>query len=246
MEGLKQGSYTRTEGRASANTYPRFFTDSVKDHVASAREGRDIFKAEERVEIIMPGISQLTKPVERVTQEHIDRWPEEYKRFKSGQEMSADGVPLEQWPILKREMVLELKYLGFMTVEQIADMSEHAIQRIPMMGRRLKELAKAYLDDEQAGALLAKTTAQNEKMAAIVAEQNEKIANQAAMLEKLSATIVAMQNAPSAIETHIPGRHDPVEAFRQTQPEALGGESALASLPAPRARKGRANAETAA
>ena len=80
MAELKQGSYTRTQGAPSSNTYPRFFTESVKDHVASAREGRDIFKPEERVEIIMPGISQLTKPVEKVSQEHVDRWPSKTTR----------------------------------------------------------------------------------------------------------------------------------------------------------------------
>lgn len=242
MSELKQGSYTRTEGRSAGGTYPRFFTDSVKDHVASAREGRDIFKAEERVEIIMPGISQLTKPVERVTQEHIERWPEEYKKFKAGQEMSVDGTPLEQWPILKREMVLELKYLGFMTVEQVAEMSEHAIQRIPMMGRRLKELAKAYLDDEQAGAILARTTAANERQEAIIAEQNEKIANLSALTEKLSAQVIALQNAPSAIATHIPGMHDPVAAAQQAQPQPQASQSALMDLPAPRGRKAKAEA----
>jgi hypothetical protein len=235
---LGQGSYTRTQGAAPSSTYPRFFTDSVKDHIASAQEGRDIFKPEDRVEIIMPGISQLTKPVERVTQEHVDRWPEEYKKFKSGQEMSVDGIPLEQWPVLKREMVLELKYLGFMTVEQIAEMSEHAVQRIPMMGRRLKELAKAYLDDEHAAALLTQTTAANERLESTIKEQNEKIANQAQMLERLSAQMLALQNAPSAIATHVPGMHDPVEAARQAQTQQPVAQSSLMDLPAPRKRRG--------
>jgi hypothetical protein len=234
---LKQGSYTRTEGRASSNTYPRFFTDSVRDNLASEQQGRDIFKPEERVEIIMPGISQLTKPVEKVRQEHIERWPEEYRKFKAGQEMSVDGIPLEQWPILKREQVLELKFLGFMTVEQIADMSEHAIQRIPMLGRRLKQLAEAYLDEEKAGALLASTTAANERQERIIAEQNEKIANLSAMTEKLSSQLIALQNAPSPIATYVPGAHDPVEAARQAQQQAAGAQSSLNDLPAPRARR---------
>ncbi len=245
MSELKQGSYTRTEGRQAGGVYPRFFTESVKDHLASAREGRDIFKPEERVEIIMPGISQLTKPVERVTQEHIDRWPDDYKRFKAGQEMALDGTPLEQWPILKREMVLELKHLGFMTVEQVAAMSDLAIQRIPMLGRRLKELAKAYLDDEQASALLARTTAEKERQDTIIAEQNEKIANLSALAEKLSAQVLMLQNAPSAIATHVPGMHDPIAAAQQAQMQPEASQSALMDLPAPRQRRGKA-AETAA
>ena len=239
MAELKQGSYTRTQGAPSSNTYPRFFTESVKDHVASAREGRDIFKPEERVEIIMPGISQLTKPVEKVSQEHVDRWPEEYKRFKAGMEMSVDGIPLEQWPILKREMVLELKYLGFHTVEQVAGMTDMAMQRIPMMGRRLKLLAESYLDDEKAGALLTQTTAANERQERIIAEQNEKIAQQGKLLESVSAQLIALQNRPSEIATYVPGMHDPIghaqqQVGQQQMPPAA--QSSLMDLPAPRKR----------
>ena len=233
---MKQGTYTRTEGRQAGGTYPRFFTDSVKDHAASAQEGRDIFKAEERVEIIMPGISQITKPVFKVTQEHVDRWPDEYKKFKAGMEMSVDGTPLEQWPILKREQVLELKYMDFKTVEQVAEMSEHAIQRIPMWGRRLKELAGAYLDEEQASALLARTTADKERMASTIAEQNEKIANLSAMCERLGSQLLNLQNAPSPISTYIPGQHDPIGLAQQAQPQAPAAQSSLADLPAPRKR----------
>jgi hypothetical protein len=247
MSELRQGSYTRTEGRQAGGTYPRFFTDSVKDHLASAQEGRDIFKAEERVEIIMPGISQITKPVFKVTQEHTERWPDEYKKFKAGQEMSVDGIPLEQWPILKREQVLELKYLGFLTVEQIAEMSEHAIQRIPMLGRRLKDLAIAYLDDEQAGALLARTTAEKDMMSGVIAEQNEKIANLSQMCERLGSQLLTLQNAPSPIATYTPSLGDPVEQARQMQalPQPAA-QSSLADLPAPRRRGRPPNAEKVA
>lgn len=246
MSELRQGSYTRTEGRQAGGTYPRFFTDSVKDELASAREGRDIFKAEERVEIIMPGISQITKPVFKVTSEHTDRWPEEYKKFKAGQEMSVDGIPLEQWPILKREQVLELKYLGFMTVEQVAEMSEHAIQRIPMMGRRLKELAAAYLDDEKASALVARTTAANARLESLIAEQNEKLANMSQLCERLSSELLNLKNAPSPIATHIPGMNDPAEAarqgFGQLQIQQAVPQSSLMDLPAPRTKKNKAEA----
>jgi hypothetical protein len=245
MQELKQGSYTRTQGAPASNTYPRFFTDSVKDHIASAQEHRDIFKPEERVEIIMPGISQLTKPVEKVNQSHIERWPEEYKKFKSGQEMSVDGIPLEQWPILKREQVLELKYLGFMTVEQVASMSEHAIQRIPMLGRRLKELAGAYLDDEKASAVLARATGETERLESIVAEQNAKIENLSSMLERVSTQLLNMQNAPSPIATYVPGQHDPIGHAQQMQPQQPAAQSSLMDLPAPRKRKASADASVA-
>jgi hypothetical protein len=238
---LGQSSYVRTHSGADmSKVYPRFFNDTVQDQIASAREGRPIFKEEERVEIIMPGISQLTKPVERVTQEHIDRWPEAYKAFKSGQEMSVTGTPLEQWPILKRPQVLELKAAGFLTVEQVAEMSDHAIQRVGMMGRRLKELAVGYLDDEKGQASLAKATAERDRQERIIEEQNEKIANLQAMLERVSADLIAIQNRPHPIATYVPGQHDPIGASVQAQPQPPSAQSSLMDLPAPRQRKGKA------
>lgn len=237
---LSQGTYVRANSGADmSKVYPRFFMDTVQDQVASAQQGRAIFKEEERVEIIMPGISQLTKPVERVTQEHIDRWPEAYKAFKAGQELSVSGVPLEQWAILKRAQVLELKHQGFVTVEQVAGMSDLAVQKLGMGGLRLRQLAQSYLDDEVAQAELARTTAENERQKQLIAEQGEKIQNLSAMLERVNADLIAMQNRPSPIATYVPGQHDPAEIARQAAPMPPAAESSLADLPAVRARPGR-------
>lgn len=237
---LGQGTYVRANSGADmSKVYPRFFEDTIVDPVASAREGREIYKTVDRVEIIMPGISQLTKPVENVTQEHIDRWSDQYKAFKAGQEMAVGGVPLEQWPILKRAQVLELKSMGFLTVEQVAEMSDHAAQRIGMGGSRLKQLAKSYLDDEVAQAEIARTTAENSQLKQTVAEQGEQIRNLSAMLERVSADLIALRNAPSPIATHIPAMADPAEAFRQAQSLEAAAQSSLADLPMPTPRRRR-------
>src|ERR1700674_1234177 len=124
---LAHGTYTRTDGMPGGDrNYPRFFLHDEQDQLATEQQGRPIFKSEERVEIIMPG-NPLTRPVQRVTDEHRQKWPEQYKAFKQGQEMSVEGTPLEQWPILKRAQVLELKALGHLTVEHVATMDDLAI-----------------------------------------------------------------------------------------------------------------------
>lgn len=237
---LTQGTYVRANsGSDMSKVYPRFFMDTVQDQIASAQQGRAIFKEEERVEIIMPGISQLTKPVERVTQEHIERWPEAYKAFKAGREMAVDGVPLEQWPVLKRPQVLELKYLGFVTVEQIASMSDLAVQKLGMGGLRLKQLAQSYLDDEVAQAEMAKVTAENERQKQQLAEQGEQIRNLSAMLERVNTDLISLQNRPSPIATYVPGQHDPAEIARHATPQPSPATSSLSDLPTMRARPGR-------
>jgi uncharacterized coiled-coil protein SlyX len=239
---LKQGSYTRTNGGQAEGIWPEFFLDTIEDPVASAREGRQCFKDEERVRLHFPG-DQTKKPVFKVTQEYIERWPDAYKAFKEGVEPSVNGTPLEQWPVLRKAHVLELKALGFRTVEDVAAMSDLATQKVGMGGPRMKQLAQVFLDDSLAQALVNKVTAENEALTSRIGELENKLENQTQLLERVSSQLIALQNTPSPIATHIPGMHDPVAAAQQ----AMGGaqmaqqpaQSSLANLPAPRQRRQR-------
>jgi hypothetical protein len=212
--------YTRTNGadpRApSNNVWPRFFTDIVPDEIASVREGRRCFREEERVEIYMPG-NNLNIPVHRVTDEHRQRWPKEYEAFKAGREPVLNGTPIEEWPALNRAQVAELKYLNFRTVEEIADANDLSLQRIGMGGRTLRDRAKAFLDDAHAIAVVEKTTAELDKRNAENESLKMQVAQQGELLGRLQAQLIAMQNAPNPLQTHIPGQHDPMEVARQQQ-----------------------------
>ena len=237
---LINGSFTRTNGAApgQAAVYPRFFMEAVQDIVASEQQGRPIFRDEERVEIIMAG-NPYSKPVHRVTHEHKERWSKEYEAFRKGEEIALEGTPLEQWPVLKRSMVLELKALGFQTVDQIADMSDHAVQRIPMYGRRLKELAGAFMDDAKASALVTAATAANDRKDAEIAALRLQVENMASQMNTMFAQVQDKLNAPHPIASAIPGMSDPAEFARQAQGAQAPAQSSFADLPAPGARKRR-------
>lgn len=242
---LKQNTYTRTYGAAADGVWPEFILETIEDPLATAREGYQCFKEEERVRLHFPA-DQTKKPVFKVTQEHKDRWPEEYKAFKEGHEVSAKGIPLEQWPVLRKSQVLMLKALSFRTVEDVAAMSDLATQKIGMGGMRLKQLAQGFLDDAASQRLLAVATAESEQLKQTVNEQAEKIANLSQMLERLSADLIALRNAPNPIATYVPGQHDPAEAARQAFPREDVAQSALSDLPAPRRRGKQASSEAAA
>lgn len=233
---IANGTYTRTysfdpdEGRMLV----RFFIESIPDELASAREGRPIFKDQERVELMTPGNS-LNIPVHIVTDEHRQRWPKQYEAFRKGMDIAVDGMPLEQWPILRRSQVLELKAMNFTTVEQLADMNDHATQRM-MGGMRLRTLAKAFLDEAHAGAEFSRITAENERKDQEIAELKRAVAEQGQLLDRVSRQLVDLQSAPNPIQTFLPASVDPMEALRRA-PEAPP-PSSLADLPAPR-RRGR-------
>lgn len=241
MQNIPNAAYTRTNGfgnEGADKTIPRFYIEDIPDELASQREGRPIYRSEERVELLIPG-NMLNIKVDIVADYHRQRWPEAYAKFRQGQEIAIEGTPLEQWPILKRAQVLELKALNLLTVEHVRDMSDTVCQRF-MGGMRLRTLAKAYLDDAEAGALLAEKTAEAERRAAENAEQKAQIEELKSLVNRLHDEVQTLRNAPSPIATTIPGMGDPLQQMQQQQPVLQQpARSALDSIPEVRKRPGR-------
>jgi len=237
---LQQGSFTRTNGANpdQSRVWPQFFTDTIVDEAASAREGRPIFREEERVKVIMPG-NALHIPVFKVGPEHIERWPEQYKAFKAGLEPAVDGTPLEEWPILRKPQVAELKHIGIRTVEEMAEVSDAVVQRMGMGGRHLKEAAKAFLDD---AARIALTESQAHKIGQLESQNAalaQQIESQGALLQQLHSELQGLKNAPSPLATHIPGMHDQIALAGQAQAAEPVVGSSLDSFATRRGGRGK-------
>jgi hypothetical protein len=219
---VSNGAFTRTNsfGPGAERNYPRFFVESVEDKAASVNAGRPIFHDEERIEIIMPG-NPYTRPVQRVTDEHRQKWPKEYQAFKAGLELAADGTPLEEWPRLKRSQVLELKALGFQTVEHVASMDDQAVQRVGIGGRQLRELAKAFLDDAARAAEVERLADANAKKDVELDALRRQVTELGRALEGVHADLQAVRNAST--------QGGSVPALRHATASALRPRSAPAS-----------------
>lgn len=242
-------SYTRTESlgqQTRDTTFPRFFLKEEQDHIATAREGRPIFKSIEMVEVIMPGVAIFNKPAFKVTDEHRQRWPEQYDKFKKGQEVAIDGTPIEQWSILNRAQVLELKALEIHTIEACAELSDTAIQRIPMYGRRLRDLAASYLDDAERMATVTRLTEEKARTDTRMAELEQKVTELTALLGQTHEQLMAVRNAQSAVATAVPAASDPIEMGKSVASAEPPAPSALAKLKVtPRGGRGRASKSAA-
>lgn len=231
----------------TGTVFPRFYMDSVQDEVATAAEGRAIFRDVERVEIFMPG-NALSRPVKNVADEHRMRWPQEYQAFKENRELTTEGTPLEQWAMLTKSQVMELKALHFRSVEDIARMTDTQIQQFRIGGMRLRECARAFLDDAAANALTTKMTHDNEQLLSEIAVLRQQNENMKSQLDQLFAERQVRLNALDPILTAVPGMSDPAEAARQQTGQAQlqeragravqTSESAFANF-APRKRPGR-------
>jgi hypothetical protein len=243
---LTNGTYTRTELGPAGGVYPRFFIEPVQDELASAQQGRPIFRQEERVEIVIPG--DPTKcPVHRVTDEHRNRWQQQYDAFKKGMETPVEGTPLEEWPALNRAQVAELRGIGILTVEQVAGLSDTATQRVMGLAG-LRTRALAYLDDASAIALTEKLSAENDALQLEISTLKRQVEELGAITQRLNGELLSRQNAPHPLATDVPGASDPMQAalmqqtgnFARTAPE-----SSLSEFVEQRRRPGRPRKEAA-
>ena len=86
----------------------------------------------------------------------------------------VEGTPIEEWPILNRAQVDELRYMNIRTVEQLANVSDTNAQG--MMGiNMLRQKAQTYLENAKDAAL----TERLDEQAQMIAELQAKLAEQA-------------------------------------------------------------------
>jgi hypothetical protein len=202
--------YQRNFGAPAAQLRGEFFVDTEKDGLASAQAGRDIFRSIDRVRIVIPG-AVASIVVKNVDDTHRERWPEAYAAFKRGQEAPLQGMPLEEWPILNKAMIAELHHLQIRTVEELAGLSDIAVQHVGMGGQMLRERARAWFDDAQNEALTNKLLGENDALRSRVATletQVEALGQQ--MLQMASAAQHQRDMVPAA-HAYVPGQHDPHE-----------------------------------
>jgi hypothetical protein len=186
---IANATYTRSTSLAAneARNYPRFFLETVRDDHSSRHHGREIFREEERVEIIMPG-NPYTRPIMRVTEEHRQAWPKQYEAFKAGQEIAAEGTPLEAWARVRPKQLHELKALGFRTIEQIAMMDDQAAGRVGTGGQELRRVAKAFLNDAARMVAVERLAAENDAKNAEIEDLRLKLHGLEQTMERIAAS----------------------------------------------------------
>jgi hypothetical protein len=223
--GIANGAFTRTNEFSDdkERIIPRFHEEAVLDQAASDRTGFPVYRSQERVQIHMPG-NNLNAPVEIVTDSHRQRWPEAYKRFKDGLEMSHDGTPLEQCAFLPKAVVKELKGREVHTVEQLAALDDLALQRIGMGGLEMRKMAKAFLDDAVRMASLSTSQAETNALKGEVDALKQQVENLSQLLRETHSSLVAKRDEHHPIMTAVP--HEAYHAGESATPP----ESSMASF----------------
>jgi hypothetical protein len=200
------GAFTRTEGfNAVKDTCRPVFSEEAVQ--SGEVDGRKTYKMVERVHVYMPG-NGLNSPVFNVTDEHRERWPQEYEAFKRGVEPDLNGIPLEEWAILNKAMVLELKSMHIRTIEDVAGLPDTAVQRIGRGGYALRERAQAFLDQAKEQELVTMLTAKDEKNSEEISVLRRQVEEMGALLESLQKKATDDFDRPNALSTIIPASMD--------------------------------------
>lgn len=141
--------------------------------VASVQEERTVKKKlppQPYIRIKNPG-DNTWEEHRPLTESDKRRFPNHWMRFQIDQgEMAAGNAPgwrIEEWPELDGDMLRDLKYQRFQTVEQIAGASDKQLQGMGIGGTSLREKARIALRDR----ILKESRAEIEKRDVLIGEQ---------------------------------------------------------------------------
>ena len=181
----------------------------MQDEFKSNKEGRPIFADVDFVNIMTPGdklniIDTFARP------EHKARFPQQWAHYQNlhGGDSREIGTPLTAWARLSGAQAEELKALKFFTVENIANASDAAIERIGMcvgmQPHAFREMAQRFLKAANDDAILHNTEEANKKLREELEAVRKEAADQQA---EMLATMKAMQEQMAQLSTKKkPGR----------------------------------------
>ena len=180
----------------------KFYTAPLKNEEKSLTEGRPIFDDVDMIEIRVRGTKDniVQRPVRP---DDKQRFRDAWRTHQDGEKAVQSGTPLSQWPVMSTSQVEEMKYLGFVTVEQIAEANDGVVAGIPGL-QTLKNKAKAFIEFSKGAAPLEKMQAD------LAARDNEletlrrQLAENQAALAKLTARIDAEDKAKTAAPAALP------------------------------------------
>lgn len=190
-------------GKADEALAVKFYIAPIRNSFKSEEAGRPIYEDTEMIEIRVRG--DRNNVVQRpVREEDKRRFRDQFRAYKDESFVLSEGTPLKEWPSASASMVEELKYLGFQTVEHVAEASDTACGRMPGL-LSLKQKAAAYLELAKGGAPLEKmqseldnVKSENAALQAQLADMNRRITEMQAQGAVQKGEPVTAKKAPVA------------------------------------------------
>lgn len=219
IDGVSQSSFMQNDGivrfgSPDSGVNVSFYKRSVIDPIKSREAGRPVYVSKDYVRIQHPGEPNnvIDRPIAddpRVMQ----RWPNQYQRFQNNQQDIPEGTPLEVLFPTQPELPANLHTQAVHTVEQLANLSAHALQSIGMGSVEWQGMARRFLDSAKGGQEHHKLVKQVEDLN----NQNQVLSNQVSLLKVQLDRLLAQQQGINPMM--IPQRLTSAQQYSQTLPD---------------------------
>lgn len=161
-----------------------FYRGTRLNRQKSREAGTPVFDPVDMVRIIQPG--ERDAAVYQATPEYQRRWPRQWAAYQADLEQDQGGTPLEMLFPTQPEIVATLKAIHVTTVQQLAELSDSAMDNVPM-GRTLVNNAKQYLAKAGEGSEYHSLKKENEDLKADLARVTAQVDDLAAKLDERKA-----------------------------------------------------------
>ena len=170
---------------ADKKLYVVFYKEPIKNESQSIAQGRPIFDEIDHIKIFSAGSRDTF--VTEVNQGYIQRFPQQWARYKANQDQSVTGSPLSALPWMSIGQIAEFNALNVKTVEQLVGMAESNASKF-MGFQQIKQRAQRWLDAANDAAPALKLQAELEK-------RDEQIAELTKMIGEMKASMKAPAKA---------------------------------------------------
>jgi hypothetical protein len=191
-----------------------FYKKSVLDPIKSREQGRPFYISKDYVRIQQPGehLNIVDRPVDD-DRSVIRRWPQHYQKFLDNQEPVPEGTPTELLFPNSPEISANLHTQAVHTVEQLSNLTAHALQSIGMGAVEWQNMARKFLDSAAGGKEHHRLVSQISELQ----NKNEVLNNQIAIMQaQLNRLAAAQQGVPPAM---INQRTTVAQQYQETLPE---------------------------
>lgn len=177
--------------RAKDGLFVEFLTKS--EFSASTNQ----YEAREQIHFIIPGVHP-TDVYAWVTNEHREQYADIYNAFKAGMKTPESGIPIEEVPWMRIELVDNLRRCGIRVAEQLANADDRTLSAIGPGGRVLKERMNAWLEARNDdGATASKLTEENKYLKDEIVRLSKTVKEFASTLENMKRKKGAATNEKS-------------------------------------------------
>jgi len=159
---------------STKGVYAKFYFVPKEDAAKSKEAGRPVFVDKEYIEIIAAG-NQNNIVKRPVTEMDIRRFRKQYEQFKAGDSEQLQGTPLGEIPWITRSQVEDLAYRKIRTLEQLAEVSDHACTELAGLFE-LKRKAAAWLKKSEEAKPFTEMHAQIKSMQETIAALQAQLA----------------------------------------------------------------------